>query len=153
MEKNRIEIRNKRATFEYFLVQSFTAGIVLGGTEIKSIREGKANLSDSYCTFNGNELWVNEMHISEYRFGSYYNHEVKRSRKLLLNRNELRKLKSKSNEKGFTIIPVMIFVDNRGFAKLEIALAKGKHSYDKRQSIKEKDIRRDIDRQSSYIKR
>jgi SsrA-binding protein len=145
-DKHIIDIKNKRATFEYFLVQNFTAGLALYGTEIKAIREGKANLSDAYCLFANNELWVEQMHISEYRFGSYYNHEVKRSRKLLLNKNELRKLKAKSNERGFTIIPTLLFVDNRGYAKLEIALAKGKHSYDKRESIKQKDTKRELDR-------
>ena len=148
--KHTIYIRNKKATFEYFLVQNFTAGLVLRGTEIKAIREGKVNLSDAYCLFVNEELWVEQMHISEYRFGSYYNHEVKRSRKLLLNRNELRKLRSKSNEKGFTIIPTVLFVDNRGFAKLEISLAKGKHSYDKRESIKQKDNKRELDRIMKY---
>jgi SsrA-binding protein len=145
-EKHTIVIRNKRASFEYFFLQSFTAGIVLRGTEIKAIREAKANLSDAYCVFEKDELWVNELHISEYRFGSYYNHEVKRSRKLLLNKNELRKLKVKSNEKGFTIIPTSLYIDSRGFAKLEIALAKGKHAYDKRETIKQKDNKRELDR-------
>jgi SsrA-binding protein len=145
-----IEIKNKKASYEYFLVQTFTAGLVLRGTEIKAIREGKANLSDAYCLFSNDELWVEQMHISEYRFGSYYNHEVKRNRKLLLNRNELRKLKSKSNERGFTIVPTLLFIDNRGFAKLEIALAKGKHAYDKRESIKQKDTKRELDRIMKY---
>jgi SsrA-binding protein len=149
-DKHIIDIKNKRATFEYFLVQNFTAGLVLYGTEIKAIREGKANLSDAYCLFNNEELWVEQMHISEYRFGSYYNHEVKRSRKLLLNRNELRKLKVKSNERGFTIVPTLLFIDNRGFAKLEIALARGKHSYDKRETIKQKDNKRELDRIMKY---
>ncbi|MDR1006460.1 MAG: SsrA-binding protein SmpB [Bacteroidales bacterium] len=149
-EKHLVDIKNKRATFEYFLVQTFTAGLVLYGTEIKAIREGKANLSDAYCLFNNEELWVEQMHIAEYRFGSYYNHDVKRSRKLLLNRNELRKLKAKSNEKGFTIIPTLLFIDQRGFAKLEIALAKGKHAYDKRETIKERDNKRDLDRLMRY---
>lgn len=150
MEKNIIEIKNKRASFEYFFVQTFIAGIVLRGTEIKSVREGKVNLSDAYCLFEKNELWVNEMHISEYRFGSYYNHEVKRTRKLLLNKNELRKLKIKSQEKGYTIIPVLLYIDSRGFAKLEIALAKGKHAYDKRETIKQKDTKRELDRLMKY---
>lgn len=144
--KNIIEIKNRRAGFEYFFLQSYTAGIVLRGTEIKSLREGKANLTDSYCSFLNGELWVNNLHISEYRFGSYYNHEVKRSRKLLLNAHELRKLLSKTKEKGLTIIPVMLFIDSRGYAKLEIALAKGKHSYDKRETIKQKDNKRELDR-------
>ncbi|MDD3724925.1 MAG: SsrA-binding protein SmpB [Bacteroidales bacterium] len=145
-DKNIIEIKNRRAGFEYFFLQSYTAGIVLRGTEIKSLREGKANLTDSYCSFLNGELWVNNLHISEYRFGSYYNHEVKRSRKLLLNAHELRKLLAKTKEKGLTIIPVMLFIDSRGYAKLEIALAKGKHSYDKRETIKQKDNKRELDR-------
>ena len=145
-DKNIIEIKNRRAGFEYFFLQSYTAGIVLRGTEIKSLREGKANLTDSYCSFLNGELWVNNLHISEYRFGSYYNHEVKRSRKILLNAHELRKLLAKTKEKGLTIIPVMLFIDSRGYAKLEIALAKGKHSYDKRETIKQKDNKRELDR-------
>ncbi len=145
-EKHLIDIKNKRATFEYFIVQTFRAGLVLCGTEIKSIREGKANLTDSYCVFERGELWVLNMHISEYRFGSYYNHEVKRNRKLLLKKNELRKLESKSKEKGFTIVPTLLFVDERGYAKLEISLCKGKHFYDKRETIKQRDTKRELDR-------
>lgn len=149
-EKHLIDIKNKRASFEYYFVQTFRAGLVLCGTEIKSIREGKVNLSDSYCLFSKGELWVHDMHISEYRFGSYYNHQVKRTRKLLLKRNELRKLETKSKEKGFTIIPTLLFVDERGFAKLEIALCKGKHSYDKRETIKLKDNKRELERALKY---
>lgn len=145
-EKHLIDIKNKKASFEYYFVQTFRAGLVLCGTEIKSIREGKVNLSDSYCLFSKGELWVHDMHISEYRFGSYYNHQAKRTRKLLLKKNELRKLENKSKEKGFTIIPTLLFVDERGFAKLEIALCKGKHSYDKRESIKLKDNKRELER-------
>ena len=145
-EKHLIDIKNKKASFEYYFVQTFRAGLVLYGTEIKSIREGKVNLSDSYCLFSKGELWVHDMHISEYRFGSYYNHQAKRNRKLLLKKNELRKLENKSKEKGFTIIPTLLFVDERGFAKLEIALCKGKHSYDKRESIKLKDNKRELER-------
>lgn len=146
-EKNQIEIRNKRATFEYFLLDQYTAGLVLTGTEIKSIRDGKANLADAYCVFIGNELFVREMHISEYRFGSYLNHPAKRDRKLLLNRKELRKLQNKLKERGLTIVPVMLFVNPKGLAKLQISLARGKKFYDKRDSIKEKDSRRDMERQ------
>jgi SsrA-binding protein len=145
-EKHLIDIKNKKASFEYYFVQTFRAGLVLYGTEIKSIREGKVNLSDSYCLFSKGELWAHDMHISEYRFGSYYNHQAKRTRKLLLKKNELRKLENKSKEKGFTIIPTLLFVDERGFAKLEIALCKGKHSYDKRESIKLKDNKRELER-------
>ena len=145
-EKHLIDIKNKRASFEYFFVQTYTAGLVLCGTEIKSIREGKANLTDAYCMFDRGELWVHNMHISEYRFGSYYNHQVKRTRKLLLKKTELRKLENKSKEKGFTIIPTLLYIDQRGFAKLEISLCKGKHSYDKRESIKQRDTKRELDR-------
>mgnify|MGYP003302449003 CR=1 FL=1 len=148
-EKNVIEIKNKRAEHEYFLIDDYTAGIVLTGTEIKAIRDGKANLADAYCIFIGNELFVHDMHISEYRFGSYYNHEAKRDRKLLLNRKELRKLKIKSSERGYTIIPKMLFVNPEGRAKLLISLAKGKHFFDKRETIKAKDNRRDLERELS----
>ena len=146
-EKNIIEIKNKRAAFEYFLVDDYTAGIVLTGTEIKSIRDGKANLSDAYCAFVGNELFVRQMHISEYRFGSYYNHQAKRDRKLLLNRRELRKLQNRIKERGYTIVPVMLFVNPQGRAKLLISLAKGKKFFDKRESIKEKDSKRSLERE------
>ncbi len=146
-EKNIIEIKNKRAAFEYFLVDEYTAGIVLTGTEIKSIRDGKANLSDAYCAFVGNELFVKQMHISEYRFGSYYNHQAKRDRKLLLNRRELRKLQNRIKERGYTIVPVMLFVNPQGRAKLLISLAKGKKFFDKRESIKEKDSKRSLERE------
>ena len=146
-EKNIIEIKNKRATYEYFLVDDYTAGIVLTGTEIKSIRDGKANLSDAYCAFVGNELFVKQMHISEYRFGSYYNHQAKRDRKLLLNRRELRKLQNRIKERGYTIVPVMLFVNPQGRAKLLISLAKGKKFFDKRESIKEKDSKRSLERE------
>lgn len=145
-EKNIIEIRNKRATYEYFLIDTYTAGLVLTGTEIKSIRDGKANLTDSYCAFRGHELFVSEMHISEYRFGSYLNHPAKRDRKLLLTKRELHKLQNKVKEKGFTIIPVLLFVNPKGLAKLNIALAKGKKFYDKRESIKERDNKRELER-------
>ncbi len=145
-----IDIKNKRASFEYFIVQTFRAGLVLYGTEIKSIREGRANLTDSYCAFDRGELWVLNMHISEYRFGSYYNHEAKRNRKLLLKKTELRKLENKSKEKGFTIVPTLLFVDERGYAKLEIALCKGKHFYDKREKIKQRDTKRELDRAMKF---
>ena len=138
----KISIKNKRASFEYFLIDRYTAGIVLTGTEIKSIREGKASLADSYCTFIGNELFVVGMHIAEYAFGTYNNHMPKRDRKLLLTMRELRKLKTKIAEKGFTIVPIEVFVNEKGLAKMEIALAKGKHFYDKRDSLKEKDSKK-----------
>lgn len=141
-----IIIKNKKASFEYFLTEEFTAGIVLTGTEIKSIREGKANLVDAYCIFIGNELFVRNLHISEYKYGTYANHEPKRDRKLLLNKRELRKLLTKTSEKGLTIIPFVLFVNEEGRAKLKIAIAKGKKNYDKRDSLKSKDTQREIDR-------
>lgn len=146
-EKNIIEIKNKRAAFQYFLIDDFTAGLVLTGTEIKSIRDGRANLTDAYCVFIGDELFVRQMHISEYRFGSYLNHVAKRDRKLLLTRRELRKLQNKIKERGFTIIPTLLYIDSRGYAKLTISLARGKKFFDKRETIKAKDSRRDLERQ------
>ena len=148
--KSSIKIKNKRAGFEYFLSERIVAGIQLTGTEIKSIREGKASLSDAYCSFNGSELFVRAMHIAEYSMGTYNNHEPKRDRKLLLNKRELRKLSIKVKEKGFTIIPVSMFINERGLAKLEIALAKGKHTYDKRESLKQKDSKREMERSREY---
>ncbi len=146
MSKNtsntQIAIKNRKADYQYFLLTSFTAGIVLTGTEIKSIRAGKANITDAYCSFINNELWVHNMHISEYADGSYNNHSPKRDRKLLLNRKELRKLTIKLNERGFTIVPTLLWINENGYAKLDISLAKGKKLYDKRESIKEKDERR-----------
>jgi SsrA-binding protein len=146
LPKSNIRIKNKRAGFEYFLTDKVTAGIVLGGTEIKSIREGKVNLTDSYCLFTGNELFVVNLHISEYTFGTHYNHEPKRARKLLLTKRELRKLQLKVKDKGITIIPVELFINEKGYAKVTIAVAKGKKFYDKRESIKEKDNRREMER-------
>lgn len=140
---NNINIKNRKAEFEYFLHTTYSAGIVLCGTEIKSIRAGKANLSDSYCSFENNELWVHDMHISEYANGSYNNHEPKRDRKLLLNRKELKKIASKLNERGITIIPTRMWINENGYAKLDIAIARGKKMFDKRESIKEKDQRRE----------
>ena len=141
-----IEIKNKRATFDYEVVETFTAGMVLSGTEIKSIREGKAALADAYCIFINEELWAKNISISEYRFGSYSNHNAKRDRKLLLQKRELQKLLRKTKEKGLTIVALRIFINEKGIAKLDIALAKGKKAYDKRESIKEKDLRRQEER-------
>ncbi len=145
MEKS-VNIRNKRASHEYFLVQEFIAGIQLTGTEIKSIRDGKASIVDGYCSFTGDELFVRNIHIAEYVFGTHYNHEAKRDRKLLLTKRELKKLSVKVKERGYTIIPVSLFINEKGLAKLTIALAKGKHSFDKRETLKQKDIQREIDR-------
>ncbi|PLX07643.1 MAG: SsrA-binding protein [Marinilabiliales bacterium] len=143
---NNIKIRNKRVSFEYFLIEKFVAGIVLTGTEIKSIRNGKASLVDSYCYFDDGELFVRNMHIAEYTYGTYNNHLAKRDRKLLLNKRELKKLERQVKEKSMTIVPIQLFINNKGLAKLEISLAKGKHFYDKRNTIKEKDAKRDIER-------
>jgi SsrA-binding protein len=141
-----VNIKNRRASFEYYLLETFTAGIQLTGTEIKSIRESKASIADAFCLFRNNELWVINMHIAEYTYGTYSNHDPKRDRKLLLNRKELKKLLTKTKEKGLTLIPTLLFISDRGFAKLNIALARGKHSYDKRESIKSRDIKRDTDK-------
>lgn len=143
-------IVNRRASFDYFLINRLTAGIVLYGTEIKSLREGKASLKDAFCRFENGELWVNQMRIAPYKFGSYANHDELRKRKLLLNRQELRRLERQVGDSGKTIIPLKIFFNEKGLAKMEIALAQGKHNYDKRQSLREKDIDRDTAR---YIKR
>lgn len=141
-----IKIKNKRISWEYFLVEKFVAGIVLTGTEIKSIRQGKANLADSYCYFEEGEIFVRGMHIAEYSYGTYNNHVTKRDRKLLLTSREIKKLHIKVKEKGMTIVPVVLFINEKGLAKLEIAIAKGKHFYDKRETLKEKDTKREIDR-------
>jgi SsrA-binding protein len=143
---NQINIKNKKAAFEYFLLETFSCGMQLTGTEIKSLRDGKANLTDAYCLFVDNELFIKNLHISEYSFGTHYNHEPKRDRKLLLTKRELRKILSKTNEKGLTIIPTLLFINEKGLAKLEIAIAKGKKLYDKRETLKTKDTQREIDR-------
>ena len=150
MNRTNINIKNKKASFNYTFVEKFTAGIVLGGTEIKSIRQGKANLVDAYCYFHGDELWVSGMHIAEYSFGSYNNHDPKQERKLLLTRRELNRLKKKSQEKGFTIVATRLFLNKKGLAKLEIALAKGKREYDKRQDIRKRDSQMEIERLKKY---
>lgn len=141
-----INIKNKRALFDYIFIDQFTAGIVLTGTEIKSIRMGKASLVDTYCYFVANELWVKNMNISLYMQGSYNNHQVRRDRKLLLNKKELRNLEQDSKSPGFTIVPIRLFINENGLAKLDIALARGKKEFDKRQSMKEKEDRREMDR-------
>ncbi len=143
---NIINIKNKKAGFEYEFLEKFVAGIMLQGSEIKSIREGKANLQAAYCVIRGDEIFVREMHISPYKQASHYNHEPKRERKLLLTKREIRKLAAKSQEKGLTIIPIRLFINDRGLAKLEIALARGKKLHDKRHDIKEKDLKRDLER-------
>jgi SsrA-binding protein len=144
-----VQIKNRRASFEYYLLEQYTAGIQLTGTEIKSVREGKANIADAFCLFRNGELFVINMHIAEYTYGTYSNHDPKRDRKLLLNRRELKKLNTKTKEKGLTLIPTLLFISDKGLAKLNIALARGKHSYDKRESIKSRDIKRDTDKHLS----
>jgi SsrA-binding protein len=143
---NQILIKNKRATFDYELLETFTAGIVLTGTEIKSIRLGKASLVDTFCVIERKELWVKNMYIAEYFYGTYNNHSVRRDRKLLLNRKELKKMETAAKNSGFTIIPTRMFINNRGLAKVVIAVAKGKKEYDKRESIRERDDKREMDR-------
>ena len=141
-----VVIKNKRATFDYELLDTFTAGIVLTGTEIKSIRLGKASLVDTFCLVDKGELWVKNMYIAEYFYGTYNNHAARRDRKLLLTKKELRKISSVVRTSGFTIIPTKLFINDRGLAKVVIAIARRKKEYDKRDSIRERDDRREMDR-------
>ncbi len=141
-----VNIKNRKASFEYHLIDKFVAGLQLLGTEIKSIRESKASIAEGYCTFMGDELFVKNMHIAEYSHGGFVNHEPKRMRKLLLSRQELDKLLKKTKIKGFTIVPTRLFIGKNGYAKLEIALAEGKKLYDKRESLKQADDKRSMDR-------
>ena len=152
-KKSPVNIKNKKAGFEYFFIETYTAGIVLTGTEIKSIRLGKASLVDTYCTIINGELWVKGMNISPYFYGSYNNHEMKRDRKLLLTRREIQKLASATKQTGYTIVPLLVFIDEKGRAKMDIALGKGKKEFDKRQTLKEKEDRREMDRAMKSIKR
>lgn len=140
-----IDSTNKRASFEFFFLEQFTAGLALLGSEIKSIRQGKFNMSDSYCLFDNNELNVRNLHISPYEKSTYYNHEPLRDRKLLLKKRELKRLELKLTDQGLTIVPTRLFINERGLAKLEIALAKGKKLYDKRDTIKDRDLKREKD--------
>jgi len=142
----KVEVKNKEVEFQYFLLQKYEAGIVLTGTEIKSIKLGKCNLKDGYCIFKDNALWIKNIHISEYDKGTYLNHIPTRERKLLLHAKELNKLQSKVKERGYTIVPVRMYINETGFVKIEIALAKGKKSFDKRNAIKAKENKKDIDR-------
>jgi SsrA-binding protein len=148
--QQKIEIKNKKAHFLFEIEEKFIAGIELRGTEIKSIRQGKASLVDTYCHFKNDGLWITGMHIAEYGHGSYFNHEPKRERKLLLRKTELRKLRRKTKEKGYTIIALRLFLTERGWAKIEIALARGKKKFDKREEIKRKDMKRDMERLDKY---
>ena len=146
MKTNQVNIKNKKAHFNYEIGDTYTAGMVLTGTEIKSIREGRANLTDSYCVVDHGEVWVKGMHVSEYFYGSYNNHESRRDRKLLLSKKEIAKIAKQSSDAGFTIVPLRIFINEKGYAKIVIGIGKGKKEYDKRQTIKEREDRRDIDR-------
>lgn len=150
MKAQQVNIKNKKARFNYEIGDTFTAGIVLTGTEIKSIRDGKASLTDSYCVVDNGEVWVKQMHISEYFYGSYNNHVVRRDRKLLLNKKEIAKIAKVAAEPGFTIVPIRMFISDKGYAKLVIGIGKGKKLYDKRQSIKEREDKRNLDR---YMKK
>ncbi len=141
-----IQIKNKRAYFDYHVVDKYNAGLALLGTEIKAIRQGKANMTDAFCMFIGNILYVRNLHISEYSHSSFHHHDIKRDRVLLLQKKELKKLKFRSEEKGYTIVPLRIFTNERGFAKIEIALAQGKKDFDKRDSIKDRESKREMDR-------
>jgi SsrA-binding protein len=141
-----LEISNKKAYYDYFIEDKLIAGLVLAGTEIKSLRAGKASFNDSYCIFDKGELFVKSLHISEYSFGTYSNHQPLQERKLLLNKRELKKLEGKIKEKGYSIIPLRIFLTDKGFFKMEIGLAKGKKNYDKRETIKTRESDRDIKR-------
>lgn len=143
---NTVNVRNKRATFDYEILDTFTAGMVLTGTEIKSLRAGKAGLTDSFCIFDKGELWSKNIYIAEYFYGTYNNHNAHRDRKLLLTRRELRGLANDSKETGLTIVPLRLFINEKGLAKLEIALCRGKKQYDKRDSIKDKEDKRALDR-------
>lgn len=142
MVNNQINIKNRRATFDYEIIETYTAGIVLTGTEIKSIRLGKAGLTDTFCFITNGEVWVKNMYIAEYFYGSYNNHVARRDRKLLLNKKEIERIEKSNALAGFSIVPLHLFINERGLAKLVIAVAKGKKIYDKRQSIKEREDKR-----------
>jgi SsrA-binding protein len=146
MSKHEINIRNKKAKFEYHLLDTFDAGIVLSGTEIKSIRKSKASILEAYCIFHSGEIWIRNMHVSEYENASFYNHKPKADRKLLLNKTEILKIEKFLKIKGNTVVPLRIFLSDKGWVKVEIACAQGKKTHDKRQDLKEKDDKRDIDR-------
>lgn len=144
MNAKDVNIKNKRATFDYSITETFTAGIVLTGTEIKSIRQGKASLVDTFCYVANGEVWIKNMYIAEYFYGSYNNHATRRDRKLLLNRREIARLEKAGKETGFTIVPLRVFINDRGLAKMVIGIGRGKKEYDKRQSIKEREDKRSM---------
>ena len=145
-KKSPVQIRNKKASFEYFFVDTYTAGIVLTGTEIKSIRAGKASLTDSFCYITRGEMWVEGMNISPYFYGSYANHEARRTRKLLLNRKELNKIQRALQDRGLTVVGLRLFLNERGLAKVVVGLARGRKAYDKREYLKENDAKREMDK-------
>ena len=146
MNPKEINIKNKRASYDYAISDTFTAGLVLTGTEIKALRQGKASLADTFCLVDNGEVWVKNMYIAEYFYGTYNNHSTRRDRKLLLNRKEITKLEKSGKEAGYTIVPLRLFINDRGLAKLVIGIARGKKEYDKRQSIKEREDKRTIAR-------
>jgi len=150
MAPQSVNIKNKKAYFDYFIEETFEAGLVLQGTEIKSIRKGKASIAEAHCAFRGTELYVKNMNITEYDYGTYNNHEPKRERKLLLKTRELKKLEKKTKEAGFTIIPLRLYISESGYAKMEIGLCRGKKQYDKRDTLKAKDNRREMERKDTY---
>lgn len=146
MKANQINIKNRRATFDYEISDTFTAGLVLTGTEIKSIRLGKAGLTDTYCVVDNGEVWVKGMYVAEYFYGSYNNHQARRDRKLLLTKKEIAKISKASDDPGYTIVPLRLFISDKGLAKLVIGIGRGKKTYDKRQSIREREDKRTLDR-------
>lgn len=146
MNASQVNIQNRRARFDYEITETFTAGMVLTGTEIKSIRSGKASLADTYCVVDNGEVWVKGMHIAEYFYGSYNNHSTRRDRKLLLTRKEITRLSKAADDVGFTIVPLKVFISDKGYAKMLIGIGRGKKQYDKRQSIREREDKRNIDR-------
>ena len=150
VDKGKVSVKNKRATFEYEILDEYTAGMVLMGTEIKSIRNHKASIAEAYCAFAGESLVIRNINIEEYSHSSYFNHEPKRDRKLLLNKTELNKLKNKMKDKGLTIVPLHLYISESGYAKLDSALAKGKKLYDKRESLKDKDAKRNLSRADAF---
>lgn len=145
-EKHTAEIINRKVRHEYFVVQEFEAGISLKGTEVKSLRSGNAHMADAFCIIENGEMYLRNFHIAEYEQGTIHNHEPKRTRKLLLKKSELKKIEKRVNEKGMTVVPYKVYFNDRGFAKVEIVLGQGKKSYDKRESIKERDVKRNLDR-------
>ncbi len=146
MKAKDVNIQNKKARFDYEITDTYTAGMVLTGTEIKSIRDGRASLVDTYCLIENGEVWVKQMNVSEYSYGSYNNHATRRDRKLLLNRKEIAKLQKAAEDPGYTIVPLKIFINDRGLAKMVIGVGRGKKQYDKRQSIREREDKRQLDR-------